>query len=451
MNVALSFLLLIGSVADAPTFHRDVAPIVERRCTPCHQPGGGAPFRLKSYRDLQKRSTHIRLLVERGFMPPWLPEEGHRFAGSRALTDQEQTTLLRWIDAGAPEGDEVSTKREAATAANDAWRWGKPDIELESHRPFTVPAEGLAVVQTWVYPLPKSERRFLRHVEFRPSEPRALHGALYLADATGTAIRLDEGSEEPGYRAMGHVGLNLSGALGGWVVGSETEPLPPGYGWPLPEPRPNGPPVVWSVQAHLNPMGRRVEIDTKLALYFAEEPVEHPIATVAMTDLELSIPVGARDYLAEDEYRCPVDVKLVGLVPMAHYLCRTMRVTAELPELPADPKPDSEIDTPAAPRTIELLRIDDWDLNWQEPYRLREPLSLPAGTRIRMEYRYDNSPDNPRNPHIPPRPAMLGRAPDGEIAALLLHLAPAKRADYGLLLESHEAGFRRRLRERSGR
>ncbi|MDQ3778274.1 MAG: monooxygenase, partial [Actinomycetota bacterium] len=40
-----------GSAAPArPTYFQDVKPILDARCTGCHQAGGIAPFKLTSYR-----------------------------------------------------------------------------------------------------------------------------------------------------------------------------------------------------------------------------------------------------------------------------------------------------------------------------------------------------------------------------------------------------------------
>ena len=83
-----------------------------------------------------------------------------------------------------------------------------------------------------------------------------------------------------------------------------------------------------------------------------------------------------------DDYTLPADVDMLGLFPHAHYLARTMRSWARLPD-----------GTEKA-----LLAIDDWDFNWQDTYTYATPITLPAGTVILMEFVYDNSADNVRNP-----------------------------------------------------
>ena len=56
-----------------------------------------------------------------------------------------------------------------------------------------------------------------------------------------------------------------------------------------------------------------------------------------------------------------------------------------------------------------LIDIEAWDFRWQHVYRFERPVSLPKGTRVAMEYRYDNSSENPRNPQLPPARVFWGQ------------------------------------------
>ena len=49
-------------------------------------------------------------------------------------------------------------------------------------------------------------------------------------------------------------------------------------------------------------------------------------------------------------------------------------------------------------RSTTLLKVSNYDFNWQLNYRLAEPLLLPAGTRLMCAGYFDNSANNPRNP-----------------------------------------------------
>ena len=68
---ALFAAIAVGSPAiaqnrpddDAPTFTRDIAPIVFARCATCHRPGGSAPFALLTYDDVRARARIGRAYV----------------------------------------------------------------------------------------------------------------------------------------------------------------------------------------------------------------------------------------------------------------------------------------------------------------------------------------------------------------------------------------------------
>src|SRR5262245_55738919 len=81
----------------------DVAPVIHRRCAPCHRPGEVAPFPLLSFADVQKRASQIARVTTERYMPPWKPVPGFgRFRDDRSLSPDEIDLLRRWAAAGAP-------------------------------------------------------------------------------------------------------------------------------------------------------------------------------------------------------------------------------------------------------------------------------------------------------------------------------------------------------------
>ena len=92
--------------AQAPTYAKDIAPILRANCVSCHRPGESGPFPLLTYEDAKKRARLIAEVTARRFMPPWLPQPGYGdFEGARRLTDAEIKTIAEWAAAGAPEGE----------------------------------------------------------------------------------------------------------------------------------------------------------------------------------------------------------------------------------------------------------------------------------------------------------------------------------------------------------
>jgi hypothetical protein len=80
-----------------------------------------------------------------------------------------------------------------------------------------------------------------------------------------------------------------------------------------------------------------------------------------------------------------------------------------------------------------LMWIKDWDFNWQGQYQYKKPVHLPKGTTISMEYTYDNSADNERNPNTPPKRVTFGEQTVNEMAFLFLQAVTDDPKDLAIL------------------
>ena len=130
---------------------------------------------------------------------------------------------------------------------------------------------------------------------------------------------------------------------------------------------------------------------------------------------------------------------LLDVTPHMHQLGRKMEVTAVLPDH----------------TVVPLVAIDDWSFSWQDHYIFREPIWLPAGTELKLEARYDNSSDNPQNPHHPPRDVNFGEKSDDEMCMCYFQVATGsfgelqlldndKYAYIGALMRQYRQGMDRR-------
>jgi len=385
-----------------PTFARDVAPIVYARCTPCHHAGGSAPFALASYRDVQKRAGQIGLVVRSGYMPPWKPEPGYgRFADERRLAPAELERLTRWIEAGAPRGD--AAREPAPPPTPDGWQLGAPDLVLELPRPYAVAAEGLDVWRCFALPTGLDRDRYVSAVEIRPSNRRVVHHVILYVDGSGRAAAIGAESDELGLPGMCVDAVDATDQLAGWVPGMTARPLPEGLAMSLPR----GAAVV--LDTHFQPTGRVEHERTRVGLYFADGPPGRPATLVRLGASSINIPPGRADYRVTDALELPVEVEAIGVAPHAHYVGREVHAWAELPDGGVEP----------------LIRIPDWDFAWQDLYRYAEPVALPAGTRVRVEFVYDNSRANRRNPHAPPRRVIGGPRSVDEMGGLWLQVVVA--------------------------
>src|SRR5690348_3848540 len=139
----MKFLFVFASTlaVAAPTFNKDIAPILYANCASCHRPGEVAPFSLLTYQDAAKRAALISGAVTQRFMPPWKAEPGFGdFAGERRLTQAQIAMIQEWAKAGAPEGD--PKLKPAPPKFVDGWQGGQPDQVLTIPVKYSLPADG---------------------------------------------------------------------------------------------------------------------------------------------------------------------------------------------------------------------------------------------------------------------------------------------------------------------
>jgi hypothetical protein len=84
---------------------------------------------------------------------------------------------------------------------------------------------------------------------------------------------------------------------------------------------------------------------------------------------------------------------------------------------------------------IPLIKIDDWDFNWQMTYEFENLCIIPEGSVIIMEGVYDNSINNPNNPINPPRAVGYGWRTVDEMMNLIFYYVDYEPGDESLKLE----------------
>jgi hypothetical protein len=155
MKITGSLLFVIAAgvstsvaFAAAPTFSKDVAPILQRACQDCHHKNGVGPMSLVSYQETRPWAKSIKQRVtlgpHAGVMPPWFVEKDigiQKFNGDMSLTSDEISTLAKWVDGGAPEGSPADVPKARVFDDSGAWTTGEPDLVVKS-KEITVPAHG---------------------------------------------------------------------------------------------------------------------------------------------------------------------------------------------------------------------------------------------------------------------------------------------------------------------
>lgn len=426
--------LLVWPMAAAPlTFNKDIAPLVFAHCAVCHHEGGIGPFPLLSYRDMRKHASQIVAVTQSRYMPPWPPEPGYGdFADERRLTDSQIRLIAEWVKEGEREGD--ARDLPPAPRFTSEWQMGKPDLILRMPQPFVMPAGGSDVFRNFIIPTGLRETKYIRGMELRLNNTRVVHHANIVLDRTQSLRRRDGEDGHPGFPGMDVITEAAANEFDPdshflfWKPGTVLRPEPDDMSWRL------DPGTDLVLNLHLQPTGKPETVQAEVGLYFSSQaPTRFPMLLQLEHDGAIDIPPGDRSFCVTDSLTLPVDVDVLAIYPHAHYLGKVVEAWATLPD--------------GSRRW--LIRIPDWDINWQAVYDYRNPVPLPKGTKLEMRITYDNSTSNPRNPNNPPKRVRTGNRAEDEMGHVWLQVLPkpsaGSRDDPRLVLQ--EAVMRRRLQK----
>ncbi len=409
------FAPAVSRGAHPVTFSRDIAPIIYKNCTPCHRPGESGPFSLLTYDDAKRHASQIADVTKRRFMPPWLPQAGYgKFEEERGLTEKQIALISEWVREGALPGPPGGTP---VPKFSSEWQLGPPDLILHVAQPYNLPADGSEVFWNFIVPVPIKTTRWVRAMEVRPGNPRVFHHANVIIDRSGSARRQEKtaGAGFPGMDlTVEESTFDPDGHFLSWKPGSAPVVEPDGMAWRA-EP---GMDLVLNV--HLRPTGKPEVVNPEIGLYFTDKPQDKfPMLVQLEHDGAIDIKPGDHDFMVTDNFTCPLDLTVLAIYPHAHYLAKLMEGYATLPD----------------GTRKWLIRIPDWDLNWQGVYRLKEPVHLPRGTVVSMRYHYDNSSENVRNPNNPPKEVKAGIRATDEMGHLWLQVLPDAPGDQRAVLQ----------------
>ena len=414
--IAISALLCLSpgklhSQTEDPdvTFAEHVAPIIFNNCIVCHRPDGVAPFSLLEYESVKRRAQQISEVVSSRYMPPWKPDPhfGPKFQGERRLSEEEIAIIAAWHESGAPSGD--LAKAPPSPSFPNTWQLGEPDLILEFPETYQLPADGTDIYRNFAIPVSLESRKYVRAIEFLPRSQLVIHHALIQVDKSTSSREKDTSEPGPGFDGMG-IGAAAppEGQLVGWTPGQAPFQSHPETAWTL-DP---GSDIV--VQLHMVPSGKVEPVSPRIGLYFTETAPTRSSFVMQMREFEIDIHPGDADYRIEERLSIPVDSKIIGLYPHAHYIGKDLGAYALFPD----------------GTKHWLFRIPDWDFNWQGDYRYETPLEIPAGSTLHMSYTYDNSSGNIRNPNDPPRRIQGGWSSADEMAELSIQIMPVEERNF---------------------
>jgi hypothetical protein len=424
------FAVAVASWAAPPTsvtFSKDVLPVLQKNCQTCHRPGQVAPMSLLTYQEARPWAKAIKAAVATKKMPPWFadPQYGH-FINDRSLKQSDIDTLVKWADTGAVEGN---PKDAPAPIAWPKDGWGiQPEVVMDLP-PRDVPAKGVLEWELLALPAPFKTDTWVTSMEILPGDASVVHhicisfekhkpSTVYNRyewvqvprDETGNPLPGNSGfAELPGMiiatRDVGSTEVKLREGHPTLKENLDFCYLPgAGYddyrAWNAGKLIPAGSDII--ISAHYTTSGKAVTDRTKIGFTVAKTaPAKKFLVQGAGEDTPVTAPTNANNRAVfasayNPEFAIPPnepnwlappmditflkDVEIVRLRPHAHVRGKSAQYKLTYPD----------------GREEIVLNVPRYDFNWQLSYGTA--LKVPKGTRMRFEFRYDNSVNNKNNP-----------------------------------------------------
>jgi mono/diheme cytochrome c family protein len=357
----------------APTYYRDVLPVLAANCVDCHQPQGKnmggmvAPMSFTTYEETAPWARVMALRVTERKMPPWHAHTLHQgtFVGERYLAEHDLQTIVAWAQAGAPAGNPADAPADvlaklSETKTQGEWWIGEPDLVMGFREPYFV-EDDIHDLNVGVNVLVPQDQH---------TRPRWIK-----------ASEIRAGSQ--------HVHHICGEPFGCIAPGWDPYVYPDGYAMLLP--------TVDELRLgmHYNKTagpGTGFYDSSRAAVIFYEdgERIRHMVRrSVLSVGENFVIPAGHPEFSLTREFPFEVDTYILSLTPHMHY--RGKRAKYELQH------PDGRIEL--------LLYVPEYDFEWQRMYVFKDPPIAPAGSKLLWTPTWDNSADNPHNPdhtrHVP--------------------------------------------------
>lgn len=407
----------VAAEPSAPTFNKDVAPILFKNCASCHGAGGVASaVSLLSYDAAKSRADAIKEKVLKREMPPWPadPEHSVKFRNDARLSRREIDTLVAWVDSGTIKGNDADLPPMPTFAQGWLHPQGLAPDAVVALPEFTVRATGEVPYIQQLIKVPYTEDKWIVAMQLHPGNTALLHHMGI------TEVTLPEGIRPEDLHAFAEVASQLgipNGALdtaqvavadpanpdaydmlGVYTPGTSFETYPDGSARLLK----GGKNSYINFNIHYTTTGQLERDRSQLALWFRSTPPKHQLFRIP-TAVKTIIANG-RELLTDDpgtkaegtDVAIPPiqpyaeNYELIGMTaytepvtiyqfqPHAHVRAKDFRYAVVYPD----------------GREETVLSVPKYDFHWQLAYELETPLKLPAGSKMVVTAHYDNSSKN---------------------------------------------------------
>jgi hypothetical protein len=384
------------------TFTKDVAPILQQKCVQCHRPGEMAPMSLRTYQETRPWARSIKNKVSKHEMPPWFIDKTigiQKFKNDPTLTDAEIATIVKWVDAGAVEGNPLDMAPQRVFPDSGGWGIGKPDLVVAMEKPFTMYAAGSDWWETLSSDTGLTEDRWIKAVQLKPGNPKVVHHFCAFPGPPPAAGGRPGGQSPvaaPDQYAdeLARLAEQDRRVAGESNVGNGA----PSFGCALPGRAgvffPEGTGILMKAgsrlnfQMHYSANGEEASDQSSVGFVFYPKDVTPKTQIMGayfqkFPAFDLDIPPNSR---VENDAYFPLlkPTRLLSYTPHMHRRGAALILEAILP----------------SGRVQTLSGVDKYNFGWQLEYIFGDDVAplLPAGTMLHAITVHDNTSANPRNP-----------------------------------------------------
>jgi Copper type II ascorbate-dependent monooxygenase, C-terminal domain len=390
-STILGIAWFMGCGAASPTtWHKDVEPLIERKCGTCHSPGNIAPFSLKSLADFTAKEEAALDAIRTGRMPPFPGRQScAEYSPTQALSEAEKQTIEKWVADGKREGNPAEF--QSLPGAPD--KLTRVDVSLPMKEPFLptqAPDQYRCFLIDWPYDVPK----FITGYQMRPGQQNLVHHAdiFFLNPAVVAEWQARDAAQAgPGWECY-DVPLGAEGSwIGTYVPGNRGVDFPAGTGLKVP------PGTKIYIQVHYNTVTGPLQPDVSTLDLRLEDRVQKYAGVQALSDpnwilkRSMTIPANQKDVahsyaidptfyasVINEGFVSGVPLKLYATTMHMHQLGQSARLEVERP----DGSKSCAVDIPK------------WDFHWQLAYSLKEPIVINPGDKLKVTCVYDNTAQN---------------------------------------------------------
>jgi hypothetical protein len=350
------------------TYFDNIRPIINKNCIYCHSPNNVGPFSLLNYEDLKSRGNLLKYVTSIKYMPPFPADKAFQhYKNERGLTDTEIDLIGNWVNSGMKKGKDKSKNKKAIILINT------PDLTLNMTKPYAVKGVNEDDFRFFHIKSNLTEDKYVKTIGFKPGYKKGVHHSRIMVDTTNRMAGIDGLSEKDEKIYEFQKNKLKDEYLFGWVPGNDKIEFPVGTGLKLNK---NSD---FLLNMHYSPSPVLKFDQSAILLDFSKSNVNREVKSIIYRENDISnqpfeIKANTKPKFFISKL-LEKDISLISIMPHMHQLGKTIRAFAITKE--------GEV--------INLLKIDNWDFNWQMTYQFKTLIKIPKGSTLIIEASFDNT------------------------------------------------------------